>query len=76
MTMIFQPIASVMLAQVLKNKINIIIGIPICALFVYGIFNMLTIAGVPSGTLQEAVLGLIVIVFAILAQRKQKKVVK
>ncbi|MFR7912892.1 hypothetical protein [Eubacterium ramulus] len=76
MTMIFQPIASLMLAQVLKNKINIIIGIPICALFVYGIFNMLTIAGVPSGTLQEAVLGLIVIVFAILAQRKQKKVVK
>lgn len=54
MTMIFQPIASLMLAQVLKNKINIIIGIPICALFVYGIFNMLTIAGVPSGTLQEA----------------------
>ena len=76
MTMIFQPIASLMLAQVLKNKINIIIGIPICALFVYGIFNMLTIAGVPSGTMQEAVLGLIVIVFAILAQRKQKKVVK
>lgn len=76
MTMIFQPIASVMLAQVLKAKINIIIGIPICALLVYGIFNMLTIAGVPSGTLQEAVLGLIVIVFGILAQRKQKKVVK
>lgn len=76
MTMVFQPIASLMLAQVLKSRINIIIGIPICALFVYGIFNMLTIAGVPSGTLQEAVLGLIVIVFAILAQRKQKKVVK
>ena len=76
MTMVFQPIASLMLAQVLKAKINLIFGIPICALFVYGIFNMLTIAGVPSGTLQEAVLGLIVIVFAILAQRKQKKVVK
>ena len=76
MTMIFQPIAAVMLAQVLKTKINIIIGVPICSLFVYAIFNMLTIAGVPSGTLQEAVLGLIVIVFGIMAQRGQKKVVK
>jgi len=37
---------------------------------------MLTIAGVPSGTLQEAALGLIVIVFGIIVQRKQKKVVK
>ena len=57
----------------IKLIINIIIGVPICALIVYGIFNMLTIAGVPSGTLQEAVLGLVVIVFAVLAQRKQKK---
>ncbi len=76
MTMIFQPIAAVMLAQVLKSRINIIIGVPICSLFVYAIFNMLTIAGVPSGTLQEAVLGLIVIVFGIMAQRGVKKVVK
>lgn len=76
MTMVFQPIASLMLANVMSKKINIIIGVPICALIVYGIFNILTIVGVPSGTLQEAVLGLIVIVFAILAQRKQKKVVK
>lgn len=76
LSMIFQPMAAYMLAQVLHTKINIIIGIPLCSLFVYGIFNMLTFVGVPSGTLQEAVLGVIVIVFGILAQRKETKVVK
>lgn len=76
LAMIFQPMAAYMLAQVLQSKINIIIGVPICSLFVYGIFNMLTFLGVPSGTWQEAVLGMIVIVFGILAQRKETKVVK
>lgn len=76
LSMIFQPMAAYMLASVLQSKMNIIIGIPICSLFVYGIFNMLTFLGVPSGTWQEAVLGMIVIVFGILAQRKETKVVK
>lgn len=76
LAMIFQPMAAYMLAQVLQSKINIIVGIPICSLFVYGIFNVLTFLGVPSGTWQEAVLGMIVIVFGILAQRKETKVVK
>lgn len=76
LSMIFQPMAAYMLAQVLHTRINIIIGIPLCSLFVYGIFNMLTFLGVPSGTLQEAVLGVIVIVFGILAQRKETRVVK
>ncbi len=76
LAMIFQPMAALMLAQVLQSKINIIIGIPICSLLVYTIFNMLTILGVPSGTWQEAVLGLIVILFGILAQRKETGVVK
>ncbi len=76
LSMIFQPMAAYMLAQVLSNKINLIIGIPICSLFVYGIFNMLTFMGLPSGTWQEAVLGMIVILFGILAQRKETKVVK
>ena len=70
--MIFQPMAALMLAQVLQSRINLIIGIPICSLLVYGIFNMLTIAGVPSGTWQEAVLGFIVILFGVIAQRKKR----
>ena len=68
--------AALMLAQVMQSKINITIGIPICSILVYEIFNMLTIAGVPSGTWQEAVLGSIVIIFGVIAQRKVEGVVK
>jgi len=73
---IFQPLATVLLAQVLQRWINIIIAVPICAFFIYVIFNMLTIVGVPSGTLQETVLGCCVIAFGIIAQRGVKGVVK
>jgi ribose transport system permease protein len=76
LAMIFQPMAALMLAQVLQSRINIIVGIPICSLLVYSIFNMLTIAGVPSGTWQEAILGFIVILFGVIAQRNTKGVVK
>ncbi len=76
LSMIFQPMAALMLAQVLQSKINIIAGIPICSLLVYSIFNMLTIAGLPSGTWQEAVLGFIVIIFGVIAQRKETGIVK
>lgn len=76
LAMIFQPMAAVMLAQVLQSKINIIIAVPICSLIVYTIFNMLTIAGVPTGTWQEAVLGAIVIIFGVIAQRNETGVVK
>lgn len=72
----FQPMAALFLAQVLQKKINIIIAIPICSFIVYAIFNMLTIAGVASGTWQEAILGLIVILFGIIAQRNVQGVVK
>ncbi len=76
LSMIFQPMAALMLAQVLQTKINIIAGIPLCSLLVYSIFNMLTIAGLPSGTWQEAVLGFIVILFGIIAQRKETGIVR
>lgn len=76
MIMVFQPLAALMLAQVMKTKINIVTGVPIATLIIYAVFNVLTLLGVPSGTLQEAVLGLIIIIFAVIAQRNQKKVVK
>ncbi len=76
MILVFQPLAALMLAQVMKSRINIVIGVPIATLLIYAVFNVLTLLGVPSGTLQEAVLGLVIIVFAVLAQRRQKKVVK
>lgn len=73
---IFQSIAAVLLAMALANYINVIVAIPISTLFIVLIFNILTLFRVPSGTFQEALLGFIVIAFAILAQRKVKGVVK
>jgi ribose transport system permease protein len=73
---IFQPLATVLLAQVLSRRINIIVAVPFCALFIFICFNALTIIGVPSGTLQESVLGLSVIIFGIIAQRGTKGLVK
>jgi ribose transport system permease protein len=76
MAMIFQPLAIVLLAQIMKNWINVTIAIPICSLIIYSIFNLLTILHVPSGTLQEACLGAFLIAFGVLGQRGTKEVVK
>ena len=73
---IFQPLAIYLLAQVIQKHINIIICIPICAFILYAVFNILTVLGVPSGTLQEACLGAFIIIFAILGRRGVKGVVK
>jgi len=74
--LIFQPLAIYLLAQIIQKKINIIIGVPICAFVLYAVFNILTIMGVPSGTLQEACLGAFIIIFAIIGQRNVKGVIK
>jgi ribose transport system permease protein len=76
LNMIFKPLATLLLAQIVQKKVNIVIAMPIAAVIVYAIFNMLTIAGVASGTLQEAILGLCVLVFGVIAQRNVKGVVK
>lgn len=73
---VFQPMAAALLAMALSNFVNLIIAIPISTFLITLIFNVLTLFGVPSGTLQDTILGLIVIFFAILAQRKVKGVVK
>ena len=74
--LVFQPIAIVLLSQILQKKINIIIAVPICSFIIFAIFNLLTILGVPSGTMQEAFLGTFLIVFGIIGQRGIKGVVK
>jgi len=76
LSFIFQPLAAVLLAQVLEKWINIIVAVPLCALFVYICFNVLSSLGVPSGTFQEAVLGLCIVVFGVIAQRSTRGVVK
>ena len=73
---IFQPISAVLLAQVLQKYVNFTIAIPIATVFIVAIFNLMTLLGVPSGTWQQVVLGLTVIMFGIIAQRKTQGVVK
>lgn len=73
---VFQPLAAVLLAKTLSKYINRIIAVPISTFIIVIIFNVLTLFGVPSGTFQEFLLGTVVIIFAIFAQRGVKGVVK
>ena len=76
MNMVFQPIAVVLLAQILERKINIIIAVPICSFFLYAIFNMLTIMHVPAGTLQDTCLGAFLVIFGIIGNWGYRGIVK
>jgi len=74
--LILQPLAIALLAEILRKKINIIIAVPICAFLMFAAFNILTLMHLPSGTLQEALLALLLIAFAVIGQRGVKGVVK
>lgn len=74
--LIFKPLAIALLAQVLQKRINIILAVPICAILIYAVFNLMTFFGVPSGTLQDVFLGAFVIVFGVIGQRGVREVVK
>ena len=76
MNMVFQPLAVVFLSQILQKHINIIIAVPICSFVLYATFNLLTLLGVPSGTLQEVCLGGFLILFGVIARWGYKGVVK
>jgi ribose transport system permease protein len=73
---VFQPLAAVLLAKTLSKFINRMIAVPISTFIIVLIFNVLTLLGVPSGTFQEFLLGSVVIIFSIFAQRGVKGVVK
>ena len=72
----FQPLAAVLLARALSKKINYMLCVPIGTFIIVLVFNVMTLLGVPSGTFQEACLGMIVVVFGIFAQRGVEGVVK
>ena len=75
----FQPLASVIFAQIISQmdkRINIITAVPFCTFLIYVIFNLLTFLGIPSGTLQNVALGIIVLSFAAVANIKTKGIVK
>ena len=73
---IFKPLAIALLAQVMEKKLNIIIAVPFCSILIYGIFNLMTFLGVPSGTLQDVCLCAFLIIFGAIGQRGVKGVVK
>ena len=75
----FQPLASVIFAQIISQmdkRINLITAVPFCTFLIYVIFNLLTFLGIPSGTLQNVALGLIVLSFGAIANMKTKGIVK
>jgi ribose/xylose/arabinose/galactoside ABC-type transport system permease subunit len=76
LSLVFPPLATMFLAQVLNRWINLVIAVPFCAFLIYACYNMLAIIGVPSGTLQETTLGIFVIVFGVISQRGEKGIVK
>ena len=76
LTQCLKPLSIYLMAAVLQKKINIIIAIPICAVLEFALFNVLTLAGVPSGTLQDACSGALIVIFGIFAQRGSKEIVK
>jgi ribose/xylose/arabinose/galactoside ABC-type transport system permease subunit len=74
--LIFQPLAIALLADIMQKRINVIIAVPLCSFLLFAVFNCLTLMHVESGTYQEAILGLFLIVFGVVGQRKVKGVVK
>jgi ribose transport system permease protein len=72
----FQPLAAVLLAQALQKFMNIATGVLVSSVFIMTVFNVLTQLGVASGTWQETILGLSVILFGVAAQRRITGVVK
>jgi len=72
----FQPLAAVLLSQALQKYMNISVAVFVSTVFIMAVFNALTLIGIASGTWQETILGLAVIVFGIAAQKKFSGVLK
>jgi ribose transport system permease protein len=76
MQLLFKPLATALLAQILQRRVNIIVAVPFCSFIIYAVFNAMTFFGIPSGTLQDVFLCVFLIVFGISGQRGVKEVVK
>lgn len=75
-SLIFTALAGFLLASSLGKYINLTLAIVIGIFIITSLFNVLTILGVPSGTWQQTVMGLTVVLSGIASQRKYKGVVK
>ncbi len=73
---IFKSLAVFLLATSFESVIGVPLGVLLGSLLIAGLFNFLTLMGVPSGTGQEILLGVIVIVCGILSKLNFKGVSK
>lgn len=75
-SLIFTALAGFLLASSLGKYMNLTLAIFIGIFVITSLFNVLTLLGVPSGTWQQTVMGLTVVISGIASQRKYKGVVK
>ena len=73
---IFQPLTAVLIATSMGAIFNVVIGVVLGTISLSALFNALTLLGVPSGTWQEVVLGMLVIAVTIVSMRGEEGVVK
>lgn len=73
---IFRSLAILLLGQSFASIFSMPVGVMICSILVLGLFNFLTMIGVPSGTGQEMCLGALVILCGVISHWKDKGVVK
>jgi ribose transport system permease protein len=73
---IFKSLAVVLLAQGFTKIIDMSAGILAGSIIISTLFNILTLIGVPSGTGQEMLLGIVVIFCGIISSIKTKEAVK
>lgn len=73
---IFRSLAILLLAQSFSKIFTMPVGVLISSVLVMGLFNFLTIIGVPSGTGQEMCLGALVILCGIISHWRHEGVVK
>ena len=73
---IFQSLAVFLLATSFESVIGVPAGVLLGSLLIAGLFNCLTLLGVPSGTGQNIMLGVIVVLCGILSKLNYKGVSK
>lgn len=73
---VFSALPVYLLASSFQRAFNFIWATAICAFLVTSLFNVLTLLHVPSGTLQQVVMGASVIICGIISNRKFSGVVK
>ncbi len=73
---IFKALAVVLISGSFSRIFNDVIGCVIGAFIVAGLFNVLTLMGVPSGTGQDVCLGAVVLICGVLSSWGYKGVVK